>query len=100
MAHRPGWKMVFDSPYDSQNRQNSVDNCVVSRSGLARAIHRPHQEREVASSGLNQKLPVHVFFASYVQPVQSAGIKLMREIPLDPFSPPSLQTLATIPENP
>src|ERR1019366_6816806 len=41
-----------------------------------------------------------VFFSSYVKPVQSAGIKLMREVPLDPFSPPPLQTLATIPENP
>src|SRR5579864_825629 len=72
----------------------------MSRSGLARAIRRPHQQREVACGGLNQKLLVHVFLASYVQPVQSAGVKLMREVPLDPFPALPLQTLATIPVNP
>jgi hypothetical protein len=71
----------------------------MSRSGLARAIHRAHQERKVACGGLNQELLVNVFLASYIQPVQSAGIKLMCEVPLDPLSPLPLQTLATIPLN-
>src|SRR5215469_16156049 len=92
--------MPFQSLHDSQNRQNSFESGVVGRSWLAGAIRRPHQEREVARSRLNEKLLVHVFLASYVQPVQSAGIELMREVPLDPFSTLPLQTPATIPMNP
>ena len=63
----------------------------MSSSGLARAIPRSHQEGEIACGGLNQKLLVHVLKASHVEPVQSAGIKLMREVPLDPLSPVPLQ---------
>src|SRR6516225_8382933 len=72
----------------------------MSRSGLARPIHRAHQEREVACGGLNQELLVNVFLASYIQPAQSAGIKPMCEVPLDPRSPVPLQTLAAIALNP
>ena len=60
---------------------------VMSRSGLTRAIPGAQQEREVACGGLNQQLLVNVLLASYIQPVQSAGIQLMGEIPLDPHSP-------------
>ena len=50
-------------------------------------IHGAHQERQVACGGLNQELLVNVLLAGYVQPVQSAGIKLMGEVPFDPLSP-------------
>src|ERR1700682_3456920 len=96
----PWREIVFNRLDDSQNRQNGVNNPVMSSSGLARAVRRPHQKSEVASGRLNQKLLVHVFLASHVQPVQSSGIKLMREVPLDPLSPLPLQTLATITLNP
>jgi hypothetical protein len=68
----------------------------MSSSGLARAIPRSHQEREVACGGLNQEFLVHILNASYVQPVQSAGIKLVREVPFDPLSPLPLQPLSAI----
>src|SRR5215472_8691451 len=72
----------------------------MSRSGLARAIPGAQQEREVACGGLNQQLLVNVLLASYIQPVQSASIELMGEVPLDPLSPLPLQTLAAIALNP
>src|SRR5688572_31037463 len=89
--------MVLNSHHDGQNRQNDVGSRVMSRPGLARPICRAHQESEIACGGLDQKLLAHILLASNVQPVQSAGIKLMREVPLDPFSPPALQPLASIP---
>src|SRR6202044_1671077 len=66
----------------------------MSSSGLARAIHRSHQESEVACGSLNQEFLVHVLQASHIEPVQSAGIKLMREVPFDPLAPLPLQPLA------
>src|SRR5665213_4214266 len=66
------------------------------RSGLARAICRAHQEREVACGGLNQELLVHVLKASHVEPVQTTRIELMREVPLDPLAPLALQSLAPV----
>ena len=71
----------------------------MSSSGLARAIPRSHQESEIACGGLNQEFLVHVLKASHIEPVQSAGIKLMREVPFDPLSPLPLQPLAPIPLN-
>ena len=68
----------------------------MSSSGLARAIHRSHQESEIACGGLNQEFLVHVLLASHIEPVQSSGIKLMREVPFDPLSPLPLQPLAAI----
>ena len=65
-------------------------------SGLARAIHRSHQESEIAGGGLNQQFLVHVLQASHIEPVQSAGVKLMREVPFDPLSPLPLQPLSAI----
>src|SRR5450432_1283484 len=89
-----GVKEAFNGLYDSQNRQNGRDSPVVSSSGLARAIHRSHQESEIARGSLNQEFLVHVLKASHIEPVQSAGIKLMREVPFDPLSPLPLQALA------
>ena len=42
---------------------------------------------------------MHVLQASHIEPVQSAGIKLMREVPFDPLSPLPLQPLAAFPLN-
>ena len=39
---------------------------------------------------------MHVLQAPHIEPVQSAGIKLMREVPFDPLSPLPLQPLAAI----
>ena len=87
---------VFNGFYDSQNRQNGFDSPVVSSSGLARAIPRSHQESEIACGGVNQEFLVHILQASHIEPVQSSGIELMREVPFDPFSPLLLQPLAAI----
>jgi hypothetical protein len=38
---------------------------------------------------------VHVLKASHVEPVQSAGVELMREVPLDPLAPLPPQPLAS-----
>jgi hypothetical protein len=38
---------------------------------------------------------VHVFKAAHVEPVQSAGVELMREVPLDPLAPLPLQPFAS-----
>src|SRR5437870_2230621 len=86
-VHGPWGEEAFHRFYDSQNPQNGLGSPVMSRSGLARAIRRPHQEREIACGGLNQELLVHVLKASHEEPIQSAGVELMREVPLDPLSP-------------
>ena len=88
--------------HDSQNRQNSVDNSVMSRPGLARAIPGAHQERQVACGGLNQGASCERFAcSSYVQPVQSAGIKPDgRSSFRSAFAPLPLQTLAALALNP
>src|SRR5580658_11390384 len=67
----------------------------MSRSGLARAECRAHQEREVARGGLDQELLVHVLKASHVKTIQSAAVELMCEVPLDPLASLPLQPLAT-----
>jgi hypothetical protein len=68
----------------------------MSSSGLARAIHRSHQESEIACGGLHQQFLVPVLQASHIEPVQSSGSKLMREVPFDPLSPLPLQPLAAV----
>jgi hypothetical protein len=54
--------------------------------GLTRSIPGPHQQREIAGGCLKEELLVDILSASHAKPVQAAGIKLMREVPLDPFS--------------
>src|SRR6266550_5591116 len=90
----PWREEVFNGFYDSQNHQNGLDSPVMSRSRLARAIGRSHQEGEIACGGLQQELLVHVLKASHIEPVQSAGVELMREVPLDPLAPLALHPLA------
>ena len=68
----------------------------MSGSGLARSIQRPHQERQIACRRLDEELLVNVLGASYIEPVHSACIKLMREVPFDPFSPLPLQALSAV----
>src|ERR1039457_6474600 len=68
----------------------------MSRSGLARAIPRSQQEPEIACGSLDQELLMHVLNPSDVEPVQSAGVELMREVPLDPLAPLPLQPLASL----
>src|SRR6202795_3945451 len=67
----------------------------MSSSGLARAICRSHQEREVACGGLNQELLVHILKVSHVKSIESAAVELMREVPLDPLAPLPLQPLTS-----
>src|SRR4051812_11499295 len=68
----------------------------MSGAGLARAVQRAHQERKVASRCLNQELLVHIVEPSHVEPVQTPGVELMREVPLDPLTTLPLQSFAAI----
>ena len=52
--------------YERQNRENSFDCLIVSGSGLARSIHRPHQQRQIARRRLDQQFLVHIPDASDV----------------------------------
>ena len=46
--------------YERQNRENSFDCLIVSRSRLARSIHRPHQESQIARRRLDQHFLVYI----------------------------------------
>src|SRR3954451_16844566 len=68
----------------------------MSGAGLARAVQRAHQERKVARRCLKQELLVHIVEPSHVEPVQTPGVELMREVPLDPLTTLPLQSFAAI----
>src|SRR2546427_779571 len=96
VEERRWWpEKIFTGFKGSENHQNDLGGPVMSCPGLARTISRAQQEREVARRGLDQALFVHVLQSPYPQPIQSAGVELMREVPLDPLASLPLQSLAT-----
>jgi hypothetical protein len=56
----PRFREAYYRSYERQNRKNSFDCLIVSGSGLARSIHRPHQQRQIARRRLDQQFLVHI----------------------------------------
>src|ERR1700719_4603693 len=90
----------FEHRMEQQNRKNKLPRAVMSRSGLARSVATPHQERQIARGSLNQQFLLRVVAASHVQPIHASGVKLMGEVPLYPFPTPGLQSLSPRSLNP